>query len=229
MRAGVQHFAVRVRELVEEDARRAVELRDDDALGAVDDEGAAVGDERQLAEVDLLLDHVLVALDPVHFLAREQAQPRLQRRRVGQVALHALVHGVLGLADRRRPRTRATNSSRGSLMGNTPANTSCRPSFRRRSGSVVQLEEVAEALELDLEQVRESAGSTRGRSCEKLFRSLRRAVFKAFPPFSMGKRVAAGADSLEPAPRRTVGTVPPAAGSESADAGDQPKRAAVAT
>ena len=36
-----------------------------------------VGDERQLAEVDLLLDHVLVALDPVHFLARDQAQRAL--------------------------------------------------------------------------------------------------------------------------------------------------------
>ena len=45
--------------VIEEHARRAVQLRDDDALGAVDDEGAVVGHQRQLAQIDLLLAHVL--------------------------------------------------------------------------------------------------------------------------------------------------------------------------
>src|SRR3546814_3520524 len=48
--------------VVEEHARRTVQLRDDDALGAVDDEGAVVGHERDLAHVDLLLLHVLDGL-----------------------------------------------------------------------------------------------------------------------------------------------------------------------
>jgi hypothetical protein len=37
--------------LLEADARRAVELADDDALGAVDDERAALGHHRDLAHV----------------------------------------------------------------------------------------------------------------------------------------------------------------------------------
>ncbi len=38
---------------------RTVQLRDDDALGAVDDEGAVLGHQRHLADVDFLLFHVL--------------------------------------------------------------------------------------------------------------------------------------------------------------------------
>ena len=45
--------------VVEEHARAAMQLRDDDALGAVDDERAVVGHQRQFAEVDLLLADVL--------------------------------------------------------------------------------------------------------------------------------------------------------------------------
>src|SRR5262249_6079544 len=54
----VEQLAARVRlalVVVEEDARRAMQLADDDALGTVDDEGTGVGHERDLAEVDLLL------------------------------------------------------------------------------------------------------------------------------------------------------------------------------
>ena len=40
---------------VEEHAGRAVQLADDDALGAVDDERAVVRHQRDVAEVDLLL------------------------------------------------------------------------------------------------------------------------------------------------------------------------------
>ena len=45
--------------VVEEHAGAAVHLRDDDALGAVDDEGAVVGHERHVAHVDVLLLDVL--------------------------------------------------------------------------------------------------------------------------------------------------------------------------
>ncbi len=48
---------------LEEDARRTVELRDDDALGAVDDEGAVLAHQRNVAEEDFLLLHVAEALD----------------------------------------------------------------------------------------------------------------------------------------------------------------------
>src|ERR1700689_3727876 len=45
--------------VIEEHAGAAVQLRHDDALGAVDDEGAVLGHEGQLAEIDFLLAHVL--------------------------------------------------------------------------------------------------------------------------------------------------------------------------
>jgi len=54
--------------VVEEHAGATVELRHDDAFGAVDDEGAGVRHQRDLAEVDfLLLD---VAHDAVAAVAR---------------------------------------------------------------------------------------------------------------------------------------------------------------
>src|ERR1019366_4931049 len=54
----VEHLAARVGlalVVVEEDARAAVQLADDDALGAVDDERAGVRLQRDLAEENLLL------------------------------------------------------------------------------------------------------------------------------------------------------------------------------
>ena len=48
---------------VEERARRPVQLADDDALGAVDDERAVVAHQRDVAEVDLLLLDVADRLD----------------------------------------------------------------------------------------------------------------------------------------------------------------------
>ena len=51
--------------VIEEHAGRAMHLRDDDALGAVDDERAVVGHERDVAHVDILLLDVLDRLAPV--------------------------------------------------------------------------------------------------------------------------------------------------------------------
>ena len=82
--------------VVEEHAGRAVHLRDDDALGAVDDEGAVIGHERDVAHVDILLLDVLdrtragLLVDIEH----DQPQRHLERRGIGHAALAALVDVV---------------------------------------------------------------------------------------------------------------------------------------
>jgi hypothetical protein len=85
--------------LGEEDARRAVELRDDDALGAVDDERAVLGHQRDVAEEDFLflgVAHVLDAGVGV-LVVDEEAEGDFQRNAVGHPALLALFHRVLHL------------------------------------------------------------------------------------------------------------------------------------
>ena len=87
--------------VVEEHAWAAVHLRDDDALGAVDDEGAVVRHERHVAHVDILL------LDVAHALrARllvdvpdDQAQGDAQGCRIGHAALMAFLDVVLRLLE----------------------------------------------------------------------------------------------------------------------------------
>ena len=68
---------------------RAVELADDDALGAVDDELAAADHDRHVAEVDRLLDGRLALV---------QAEPDVEGAAVGQAELAALVGLVARLA-----------------------------------------------------------------------------------------------------------------------------------
>ncbi len=84
--------------LVEVDTRRAHELRDDDALGAVDDERALVGLQREVAHEDRLgLD---LTREVVHELGLD-----VERGRVRLAALLALLDGVLlGLEVRVRER-----------------------------------------------------------------------------------------------------------------------------
>jgi hypothetical protein len=105
-RAAVRDDAGRVEQLarrvglalvvVEEDARAAVQLADDDALGAVDDERTGVRHQRDLAEVDLLLldvaDDTLTTLAGVvdHELGRH-----LDRSGEGGATLAALLDVVL--------------------------------------------------------------------------------------------------------------------------------------
>ena len=82
--------------VVEEHARAAVHLADDDPLGAVDDEGAVRGHQRHVAHVDILLLDVLdrsgagILVDIEH----DQAQGDLQRRCIGHVALLAFLDVV---------------------------------------------------------------------------------------------------------------------------------------
>ena len=85
--------------VVEEDARRAVHLGDDDALGPVDDEGALLRHERDVAHVDVLLLDVLHGAG-ARLLVRledDQAELHLQRRGIGHVALDAFLDVVLRL------------------------------------------------------------------------------------------------------------------------------------
>ena len=98
---GEQQLARRVRlalVVVEEHAGRAVHLRDDNALGAVDDEGAVGRHQGHVAHVDVLLlelAHRLgarVLVDVEH----DQAQRHPERRGIGHVALAALVDVELG-------------------------------------------------------------------------------------------------------------------------------------
>ena len=80
--------------LLEVDARRADELRDDDTLGAVDDEGALVGHQREVAHEDRL------ALDLAGLVVRELGGDE-ERRGVGEVPLLALLDGVLRVVELR--------------------------------------------------------------------------------------------------------------------------------
>ena len=79
--------------VVKEHAGRAVHLRDDDPLSAVDDERAVVGHERDVAHVDILLLDVLdraragLLVDIEH----DEAQRHLERRGVSHAPLPALV------------------------------------------------------------------------------------------------------------------------------------------
>ncbi len=93
-------LAIRVSGLLEHDTGRAVKLADDDALSAVDDERPERGQQRQFAEVDLLLDDVLRALAVGRLFEHDELQRRLKRRAVRHVTLDALRYGVLRLADR---------------------------------------------------------------------------------------------------------------------------------
>ena len=83
--------------VIEEHARRTVHLRDDDALGAVDDERAVHRHERNVAHVDVLFLDVLdgpragLLVDIEH----DEAQRHLERRGIGHAALTALVDVVL--------------------------------------------------------------------------------------------------------------------------------------
>ena len=85
--------------LGEEDARAAVELRDDDPLGAVDDERAVVRHQRDVAEVDLLLlgvaHHARARLRVL--VVDEEPEGDLQRHGEGHAALLAVGDRVLEL------------------------------------------------------------------------------------------------------------------------------------
>ncbi len=77
---------------LEVSAGRANELADDDALRAVDDEGAGRGHEREVAHEDVLDDGLVD-------VAAIEHDAHVERRGVAHIALHALLDIVLGLAE----------------------------------------------------------------------------------------------------------------------------------
>ena len=82
--------------VVEEDARRAVHLRHDHPLRAVDDERAVLRHQRHVAHIDVLLLDVLDRLGPgvLVDLEHDQTQRHLQRGGIGHAPLLALVDVV---------------------------------------------------------------------------------------------------------------------------------------
>ncbi len=80
--------------LLEVDAGRADQLADHDALGAVDDEGAAGAHQGEVAHEDRL------ALDLAGLVVGELGGD-VERRGVGEVLLLALLDGVLGVVEDR--------------------------------------------------------------------------------------------------------------------------------
>ena len=87
--------------MVEEHARRTVQLGHDHALGAVDHEGAVLGHERQFAHVDFLLFHFLRAavLDRRFLVIEREAHQHAQRRGIGEAAHDAFLHVERRLAE----------------------------------------------------------------------------------------------------------------------------------
>ena len=87
--------------VVEEHARGALELRDHHPLGAVDDEGALLGHERQLAEIHLLLPHLAHGLGLGFLVVVDDLEPQrhLQGDREGHAPVVALLDRVLGIAE----------------------------------------------------------------------------------------------------------------------------------
>jgi hypothetical protein len=84
--------------VVEEHARAAVQLADDDALGTIDDEGTGLGHQRDLTEVDfLLLDVAHDALATLSGVVDHELRGHLDGGREGHAALATLVDVVLGL------------------------------------------------------------------------------------------------------------------------------------
>jgi hypothetical protein len=84
---------------LEEYAGRAVQLRYDHALGAVDDERAVLGHQRNFAEENFLFLDVADGLVTGFRVLIEHGQPDgdLERSRVGHAALFALGHVVFEL------------------------------------------------------------------------------------------------------------------------------------
>ena len=82
--------------VIEENTGRAMHLGNDDAFGAVDDEGAVVRHQRDVAHVDILFLDVLDRFGARLLVDVEydQAQRHLERRGIGHAALAALVDVV---------------------------------------------------------------------------------------------------------------------------------------
>ena len=142
-----------MRRLLEHDARRAVQLAHDHALGPVDDEGSERREQRKLTEIDFLLDDVFGTLPCFGRLEDDELERGLERRGVRHVALDALGHGVLGLA-----KSVALELEREVLVNvrdrEEVLEDALEPNVLAILGCCVQLEQRLEGAGLDVEEMR---------------------------------------------------------------------------
>ena len=85
--------------VVEKDARRAMQLGDHHAFRAVDDEGAVVGHQWNLAHVDVLLLDVFDRFVGRLLVVEDQSHANAQGHRVGEAAQHAFADVERRLAE----------------------------------------------------------------------------------------------------------------------------------
>ena len=149
----VQVRPVGVDRLREEDTGAAVQLADNDSLGAVDDERALLGHDREVAEVDILLDR-LFGLVLVLVLLGAQAQLGLEREGERQALREALLDGVLGRLQREvevLERVALASVRDREVLPESGFQPLLLVTLLRDQ---LRLEEVVVGLELDLEEVR---------------------------------------------------------------------------
>jgi len=96
---GVEPGPVGMGDFVEKDAGRAVELADDDALGAVDDKSAAIGHKGDEPQIDHLFLGIGQGVIGVVLVLDGQTEFGLEGYRVGHPPLLTLLNAVLGRVD----------------------------------------------------------------------------------------------------------------------------------
>ncbi len=148
---GIDRRPVGMDGLAEEYARGAVQLADDHALGAVDDERAAVRHGGQVAQVDVLLDGVDVRVAVLRLL--REAQLGLHRDGVRQAAFLALRDRVLRLLDVILDELQEEVLP-GIGHGEVHLEDGLQPLVPAARGLNVRLQEALPGLQLDVQQVR---------------------------------------------------------------------------
>ncbi len=141
--------------VIEEHARRPMELAHHDALGAVDDERARLGHQRNLAEVDfLLLDVAHDALATLAGVVDHELGRDLDWSGERHAALPALVDVVLGLFQVVRDVDELARPIE-ILDGEDAAKHALEPDLTPFARRDVRLEELVVARLLDVDEVRD--------------------------------------------------------------------------
>ena len=136
--------------LAEKHTRRPVELRNDDALGTVDHEGALLGHIRNRAEIYILdrgVKILMVGIGAIEF------QLRLERDTIGETSLETFGNGISRWVDivvEKLQYEIVASVGNGEIFRKHFVEALVFPEF----GWSVQLQEVFERLQLDLEEVR---------------------------------------------------------------------------
>ena len=146
----IQLGAVGVHALVEEDTGGAVQLRDDNALRSVDDEGAGRGHVRDASQINVLDFRVEILMLGI---CAGKAEFCLQRNAVSESSLKTLLDRILRrideIVDELQPIVVSGIFDRENFLENLIQALSLTV-----FGRGFQLEEIVERLQLDFEQVR---------------------------------------------------------------------------